>query len=237
MGEEMPAAGMSETRMPGGRDAGDRDVLGSGMSGAWTLGGMRGEDARGRDIMVTRCPEVGTRTGRAFWAAGPARYSLCADSEARRSSSSAVPRAAAGPSGGGMAGPGRAGSRAGGRERAVRAPGRPWRAAGAAGQGLRSSRPGSAEGHIPAAAPGLSRPVWAEAAAARREAAGGGAGAGGDAGAGRSRAERCWPGSGGQVVRDCSTHVSCRRASPRQTELLYSEPGRGEAEQTGPGST
>lgn len=75
----------------------------------------------------------------------PARYSLCADSEASRSSSSAVPRAAAGPGGGGMARPG-TGDRDRGREpggqpgaRAVRVPGRPWRAAGAAGRWLRSS--------------------------------------------------------------------------------------------------
>lgn len=93
-------------------------------------------------------------------AAAPTRYSLCADSEASRSSSSAVPRAVAGPGGGGMA---RTGPRAReadrGREtggqpgaRAVRAPGRPWRAAGAAGRWLRSSCAGGSEGHITAAA-------------------------------------------------------------------------------------
>lgn len=66
-------------------------------------------------------------------AADPTRYSLCADSEASRSSSNAVPRAVAGPGGGGMA---RTGAKGQGR-----GPGTgDWQAAGSAlGQSAREA--------------------------------------------------------------------------------------------------
>lgn len=52
--------------------------------------------------------------------------------------------------------------------RAVRAPGRPQRAAGAAGRWLRSSCAGSSEGHIPAAAAAAAAPPRARGRSGRR---------------------------------------------------------------------
>lgn len=109
---------------------------GPGCQGVW---GTPHEDA------VPGC-RPGAHT-RGWWGLGPLRYSLCEDSEASRSSRSAVPRAAVGPGGGGMARPG-----PGARERAVKAPERLKRTADAAGHGLRSFWPSGGEGHISAAA-------------------------------------------------------------------------------------
>lgn len=125
-------------------------------------------------------------------ATNPARYSLGADSEASRSSSSVVPRAAAGPGGGGMARPGGlgqgtgtgVGSRADSRER-VRSEcrggrGKPW------------APRGGGSGHpVQAALKVTSRRWWRRRRHLGLAAGLGGGGAGpGVAGAGRSAGGR-----------------------------------------------